>query len=121
MIFISSAGGQATNADGTVIKLNKKVLAPKYYWKAVCDPSINASVVFVAQNPIGNINATPTKGCNNLMQSPKLGVIQCFSLNEAASSTGQFSSDNFVLPPFHSVNCDPTKRGTFMDSQLAFK
>ena len=41
-----------------VIWLNDRVLAPKYYWKAVIDPVNKQPIFFYAENNIGNVDET---------------------------------------------------------------
>ncbi len=70
--------------------LNNRVRVPKYFWKAVCDPAVGSLVVFVAENPTGTEDNQPIGGCdlngvNPRMQSPRLGVIYCFSLDSLKS------------------------------------
>ncbi|KAK3730781.1 hypothetical protein QZH41_009244 [Actinostola sp. cb2023] len=110
----TGTGGQATNPTGTVIKLNTKVIAPEYYWKAICDPGVG-SIVFVAENNIGDISTTKTAGCNTLSQTESMGIINCYSLT-AAGTNSDFST--FKLPSFHVANCKPGTLGTFMNAEL---
>ena len=37
--------------DVTKILLKNRVQTPKYFWKAVCDPTGKESVLFYAENP----------------------------------------------------------------------
>ena len=37
--------------DATKILLKNRVQTPKYFWKAVCDPTGKESVLFYAENP----------------------------------------------------------------------
>ena len=92
---------------------------PGYFWKAICDPVIEESVVFVAENPTGTeknqlVGGCKLNGVNPKLQSPKLGVLYCYSLE---SLKGNKVSAHFRLPPFANT-CSPSKRGTFLDQYL---
>ena len=99
--------------------LNNKVVVPKYFWKAICDPISWSSVVFFAENPDGNkiesIDTKKIKGCDVgssghiTFQTVKKGVLFCNSVDNLRSS--------FNLPPF-SQNCKPYERRTFLDEYL---
>ena len=100
--------------------LNNRVLVPKYFWKAVCDPEIGKSVVFVAANPTGMENNTLVGGCNlngvypPILQSTRLGILYCYSLNKLKSMN---ISSEFILPSF-AATCKPEKRGEFLDQYV---
>ena len=101
------------------------IVAPKYFWKAICDPDTPAvpgnntsngqSIVFVARNNIGDIDIVhKKKGCSGHNQTRMNGVILCYSLQQAQDI---FAAEDFKLPPF-SATCNPTVRGSFMDALL---
>lgn len=59
--------------NGAVIWLNSgRVLAPEYYWKAVCDPIKKQSIFFYAENNIGNVDLTKAKLVASMLKKPKL-------------------------------------------------
>ncbi|KAJ7374446.1 hypothetical protein OS493_007552 [Desmophyllum pertusum] len=79
LYVFTGTGGKATNEKGDVIKLNKRVLAPKWYWKAVCDPIAKQSVFFFGENTIGDVNGMEgqqAKGCYGEVQTKKNGEVQ---------------------------------------------
>ena len=93
--------------------MNGRVVAPQYYWKAVCDPVAKQSIVFVAENPVGEASNDKVQGCNGKMQSKRLGVVFCYGLAGASQA-----HPDFKFPPFHSTNCKTSEKGSFMDSLL---
>ena len=95
--------------------LNKRVLVPKYYWKAVCDPAEKQSIVFVAVNPEGEGSKQKKSGCNDIQQTPDNGIINCYSLD---SLKKREESQFFKLPPFADDTCTPSNKGTFLDPYL---
>ena len=92
---------------GATIRLNQRVLAPKYYWKAVCDPVNKQSIFFYAENNIGNVDEGKDEGnnCAKKAQTKKNGVIMCLSIS-AAKQVNLFGK----LPDFHE-NCTPDNIG----------
>lgn len=122
------SGGITTRlVDGHLVPmlLNERVLVHKYFWKAVCDPELQSSVVFVAENPTGDGNNQPQGGCNLVteetarLQTPNKGVIYCYSLvNLRWRSKKIYKKSDFKLPPFANA-CTPSVRGTFLDEYLA--
>lgn len=94
---------------GNIIKLNN-VLAPQWYWKAVCDPVDKQSIFFWGDNTIADTADNPgrVKGCFDILQQKKNGVINCFSLKDAKE---KFKKD-FKIPEFHEKNCVPSTIGT---------
>lgn len=48
--------------NGAVVWLNKRVLAPGYYWKTVCDPIKKQSIFFFAKNNVGNVDDVKVEG-----------------------------------------------------------
>lgn len=100
---------------GEVILMNKRVLTPTWYWKAVCDPVARQSIVFVGENSVGDASHTQVPGCNNIRQTKDRGVIYCYSLDGARGSS---KFKDFILPPFNEKNCVPSVRGNFMDAYL---
>jgi hypothetical protein len=118
-----SGGITTTNGTNKVpMLINERVRVPKYFWKAVCDPVLQSSVVFVAKNPTGAENKKHKKGCNPgtkenpRLQTPNLGVIYCYNLDKLKSKIFSKESD-FKLPPF-SEECMPSARGSFLDQYL---
>ena len=108
------------NNNGQQVLLNNRVHIPKYYWKAICDPKEQASVVFYAMNPTGAEGDAQENGCaltgrNGRPQTVLNGVIYCYSLNtlKRDKTFGQL----FNLPTF-AATCKPDDRGTFLDQYL---
>lgn len=113
--YVDTVGGEAKDNSGVVMKLNKRVLIPKWYWKAVCDPIAKESIIFVAQNNVGDMKTTKVNGCNGNKQTSDQGVVFCYSL-DVVSKMAEYS--DFKLPPFDKTNCKPSQKGTFMDGYL---
>lgn len=86
--------------NGADIWLKNRILAPGYYWKAVCDPINKQSIFFFAKNNVGNVDDVKEKGCSNVKQTKKYGVIKCTSISNAEAK----------LPDFHK-NCKPEEEG----------
>jgi len=117
-LYVFTGTGGRAKYNSQDIKLNGKVLTPKYYWKAVCDPVATQSIVFVAENSPGEIRSdanSKVAGCNGIEQTPKLGIVYCYSLEVAAQEPGYA---DFKLPPFSPLKCQPSNKGNFMDSVL---
>ena len=96
-IFLIIKGG-ATN-----ILLNNQVQTPKYFWKAVCDPTEKESVLFYAENPVGIVDRKRRRGCNGAEQTQSKGVIECTSISMAKRE--------FAVPNFNANNCVPSTTG----------
>ena len=82
------------------ILLNSQVQTPKYFWKAVYDPTEKESVLFYAENPVGIVDKKRRRGCNGAKQTKSRGVIECISI---ISVTG--------VPNFIAKNCVPSATG----------
>ena len=105
--FLFRQGGEAIGTNNQVVRLNARVLAPAWYWKAVCDPFNKQSVFFLARNNIGDADAvTQQNGCFDKRQTSKLGVITCQSIDSARALQMQ----HFNLPIFDK-NCNPSVLG----------
>ena len=115
IICLILLGGKKRNLAGDIILLKRRVLTPMWYWKAVCDPVAQQSIVFVGENAVGDASNTHVAGCNGIQQTKSQGVIYCYSLNNALKAHKQA---DFKLPPFHEKNCNPAVRGAFMDNLL---
>ena len=98
MYFFLIIKGGATN-----ILLNSQVQTPKYFWKAVCDPTEKESVLFYAENPVGIVDTKRRRGCNSIQQTESKGVIECTSISKAKRE--------FVVPNFSAINCVPSDTG----------
>lgn len=107
--FVFWQGGEAKDYNGKIIKLNGRVLAPEWYWKAVCDPVKKQSVFFLGENTITDTedNQKEVEGCFKIRQHKHSGVINCLSLNDAKTTFKRM----FQIPDFHVKNCDPSKIG----------
>lgn len=82
-----------------LLKLNKRVTVPEYFWKAICDPKrkMRRSVVYTARNPT---------------DSEKLGFLE---INSVKMLKERFSEIN--LPEFGEV-CNPNEIGDFLEEFL---
>ena len=98
MYFFLIIKGGATN-----ILLNRRVQTPKYFWKAVCDPTEKESVLFYAENPVGIVDTKKRRGCNSIQQTESKGVIECTSISMAKRE--------FAVPNFNANNCVPSTTG----------
>ena len=103
--------------NGAVIWLNSgRVLAPQYYWKAVCDPIKKQSIFFYAENNIGNVDLTKATGCKYAQkaQTKREGLIMCVSISYATKMK-IFGK----LPDFHDENCKPEEVGIIFQKCIA--
>ena len=87
------------------ILLNSQVQTPKYFWKAVCDPTEKESVLFYAENPVGIVDKKRRRGCNGAEQTKSKGVIECISIISVKGKR------EFVVPNFNAKNCVPSATG----------
>jgi len=117
-LYIFTGTGGRAKYNNQDIELKDKVLTPRYYWKAVCDPGMKQSIVFVAENSPGEVSADKVSGCNNIQQTKKLGIVKCYSLQDAGQ---ELEYADFKLPPFSPLNCQPSIKGKFLDSLLSGK
>ena len=105
--FYFRQGGEAIGTNDQVIRLNARVLAPAWYWKAVCDPFNKQSIFFLARNNIGDADAvTQQNGCFAKRQTSKFGIVTCQSIDSARALQMQ----HFQLPIFD-ANCNPSEVG----------
>ncbi|XP_028413062.1 uncharacterized protein LOC114535923 isoform X1 [Dendronephthya gigantea] len=111
---VTGTGGTLLDKNGHKLLLNERVVAPGYYWKAVCDPVAKQSEVFVAANPTGTSGTGKEAGCINKMQTRDKGIVNCYSLDELKLRP---EAQYFNLPNFADI-CNPSKRGDFLDSYL---
>ncbi|XP_068674111.1 uncharacterized protein [Montipora foliosa] len=127
LYIFTGTGGRAL-VNGLEFRVNGRVLTPKYYWKAVCDPEApgitpetpGQSVVFVAENKPDDTSDIKVQGdCPGVTknQTEKFGVIKCYSRTEAAASFPEIAGN---LSPFGPL-CNPDIRGTFLDTDLQNK
>ena len=90
-----------------MVRLNRRVLAPAWYWKAVCDPFNKQSIFFLARNNIGGaVTDRQEIGCFDRRQTSKWGVITCQSIDSARN----LRMEHFQLPIFDK-NCKPSVVG----------
>lgn len=107
LYVITGTSGEATGTGGQVVRLNGLVLAPAWYWKAVCDPFNKQSIFFLARNNIGDAdNVTQEIGCFDRRQTSMFGVITCQSIDSARA----LGMEHFQLPIFDK-NCNPSVVG----------
>jgi hypothetical protein len=114
------SGGVVKNNSRAAVLLNKRVVVPRYFWKAICDPLSQRSVVFLAENPTEVEDNTRKNGCDvnsglSRFQTPSYGIINCYSLK--ALQQDKHFSQQFNLPSF-SDSCKPGVRGKFLDEFL---
>ena len=83
--------------------LNNRVQTPKYFWKAVCDPTEKESVLFYARNPVGIVGTKRSRGCAGAPQTKSKGVIKCTSISRAKGG--------FAVPNFDKNICPPSAAG----------
>lgn len=124
LIFLEDFLPASRTQKNVKMKLNGNIVVPKYFWKAICDPGIRSSVVFVAENPNGmdedSEDSDKTGGCDVAKkgvphpQTVMKGVLLCYSLADVKSTP----SLQFNLPSF-TQNCNTSQRGTFLDVYLA--
>ena len=100
IFFIIIKGG----ALSPNIVLNGLVQTPKYFWKAVCDPTEKESVLFYAENPAGIVDTEKRPGCKGTPQTISKGVIKCESIDNTVKR-------GFVVPNFDKTNCSPNVQG----------
>lgn len=100
-------GGRETKLNGDPILLNGRVVAPRWYWKAVCDPVLKQSIFFRAENHVGEKDKDTVLGCFGKVQTERRGIINCMSLKKAKDLV----MENFDLPDFHEKNCNPSVIG----------
>ena len=85
------------------------------------DAKVRQSIVLVAENSPCEISKDKVQGCAAPKVKPqtlKLGIIQCYSMEEAAKKP---EYADFKLPPFSGAKCQPSVRGTFLDKYLKTK
>ncbi|XP_044182632.1 uncharacterized protein LOC122963281 [Acropora millepora] len=113
LYVITGTSGEATGTNGQVVKLNK-VLAPAWFWKAVCDPFNRQSIFFLARNNIGDKDTvTQEMGCFDTRQTSKWGVITCQSIDSAR----KLPMEHFQ-PPIFDNNCNPSVVGEGFNSVI---
>ena len=83
------------------------MLAPRWYWKAVCDPIDKQSIFFWAENDV-NEKYGFEKGCYGAVQEKERGVIKCKSLDKGRET---FKNFKIYIPEFHKENCVTSKGG----------
>ena len=81
----------------------------------MCDPGVKQSIVFVAENSPGEVGTGKVAGCNGIQQTEKLGIVSCYSLDDAVQ-VPEYA--DFKLPPFSDPKCQPSIKGNFMDTFL---
>ena len=86
---------------GKTLKLNERVVIPRYFWKAICDPSDGISVAVIAENPIYGDN-------NN-----NRGKLYYYSLNELKRKYPDLN-----LPSFAEGKCNPSNNKNFLKYNL---
>ena len=79
-------GGQAENRARTPLTLNDRVVVPKYYWKAVCDPRRSQSIFFYARNPTDATTQNKKVTACFGQQTETSGVVKCDSINRGSEA-----------------------------------
>ena len=105
-----------TSPDGPV--------APKYFWKAVCDPVVQQSIFFTAENNVEVTSKTKvtSASCYGATMTEERGVVECESVSQAAS-IGRYMWNwwhGLMVPDFDPVKCGTDKMGNFLQPYLTF-
>ncbi|XP_028391439.1 uncharacterized protein LOC114516219 [Dendronephthya gigantea] len=99
-----------------------KMVVPAYYWKAVCDPEIKESIVFIAENNVDVTSEAKVAAgtCAGQAMTKKRGVIYCYSVCAAQVSYFHNWWHGSTIPDFHPVNCGTARMGNFLNTYLNF-
>ncbi|XP_028391451.1 uncharacterized protein LOC114516229 [Dendronephthya gigantea] len=101
-----------------------RMTVPKYFWKAVCDPITRESIVFIAENNVGETRTdTVDKGtCASQPMTRSKGVVYCYSMDEVRGIKNRIRNwwHGFSFPDFDPVSCGTNSRGNFLDFYLEF-
>ena len=95
-------------------------VAPKYFWKAVCDPVAHQSVFFIAENNFGVTSTVKVRSasCYDIEMTKKKGVIECSSISEATRRWFRNWWHGIAVADFDSVNCGTANKGDFLKQYL---
>ncbi|XP_046863711.1 uncharacterized protein LOC124457525 [Xenia sp. Carnegie-2017] len=104
LYVVTGTGGQLKYENGTTLELNERVLIPRYFWKAICDPSGKQSVAVIAENPI--------YGENNSNRE----ILYPYSLKELKEKYPELN-----LPSLQKVNASHLKRQIFDSIKETYK
>lgn len=98
------------------------MVVPEYYWKAVCDPKIKQSVIFIAKNNVDDTStARVSEGtCAGQPMTKTRGVVYCYSVSSAHVLYFHKWWHGFSIPDFHPVNCGTANIGKFLNTFLKF-
>ena len=100
-------------------------VAPKYFWKAVCDPdpAVQQSIFFIAENNVNNASKDKVESasCFKMKMTKEKGVVECESISEAAGKCMRSWWHSFVVPDFDPVKCGTARKGNFLQPHLNFK
>ena len=100
-------------------------VAPRYFWKAVCDPAVRQSIFFTAENNVHDQSKTKvtSASCFGDTMTQEKGVIECESVAQAAGS-GRYIWNwwhGLLVPDFDPVKCGTATKGNFLQPYLNFK
>ena len=82
----------------------------------MCDPIAQQSVFFLGENTIGDLDEKAmdekVKGCYDKLQTKRLGVIYCYSMNDVKNSRKlKDKLRRLQIPTFDETNCVPLNKG----------
>jgi len=63
-------------------KVNKRVVIPGIYWKAICDKKLGQSLLFWSTNPNNSKSKVKVKGCTNVNHTTERGIVQCLKVDD---------------------------------------
>ncbi|CAH3167576.1 unnamed protein product, partial [Porites lobata] len=86
LYIFTGTSGQATNRARTPLTLNGRVVVPKYFWKAVCDPVHSQSIFFYARNPTDVTTLNKRVSACFGQQTETSGVVMCDSINRGSAA-----------------------------------
>ena len=96
--------------------MNKRVVIPGQYWKAICDPHLGESILITCTNPYG-VKETKNRimGCG-FDQLEDRGVIECL----AVITLKNVLLNKFALADFHTFPsaCDMNQIGKELKKNL---
>ena len=102
-------------------------VAPRYFWKAVCDPhpTVRQSIFFTAENNVNDASKTKvtSASCFDKTMTKEKGVVECESVAQAAG-IGRYIWNwwhGLLVPDFDPANCGAATKGKFLKDYLNFK
>ena len=115
--FIAGEAKETNSQQAYKLPANEHIVVPEYFWKAVCDPTRRESIVFVAENNVGEKSfGTKKIGCFGQEMTTDRGVVLCYSLDEARAKYPH--ANGFKFPDFNAVNCGTAVLGNFAQGDI---